>query len=186
MKFGPKITEQFCEELKKVPNIRYACKKLGIDRSTFYRWIMKHFVFHQRIIDALSIGREGINDAAESVIITGVQNGDVKCSTYWLGHNHERYVPVERVRYLQHLDKSDIEFMNKPIPNESMFEALFDHYFQVEEIMGIDRAKDNMTPLVNLVCREDPALIDIFFASYEEWKTAKLDREDKTKKVTKF
>jgi hypothetical protein len=69
MKYGPKITNEICEELIKTPNIRYVSKKMGIDHSTFYRWMSHHHTFFKVVTSYLEIGRDRMNDVAEGVIM---------------------------------------------------------------------------------------------------------------------
>jgi hypothetical protein len=179
MKYSEDLVAKFCEELKKVPNIKHVCKKLGIDRSTFYRWRIRHHFFEKAITDALYIGRESINDSAESVIINGVQNGDMKCATYWLSHNHERYIAVERVPYHQHLEKTDRIFLQEPTPENSEFDQLFKYHFMVQDMYGEKRANEKVRNIVEYFCHEDPELIDIYFATYAEYAKKRIEMTEK-------
>lgn len=179
MRYSAKLMTEICDELKKIPNIKYVCRKFNINRSTFYRWRVRHHTFEQNITEALCIGRESINDSAESVIITGVQDGDVKCATYWLSHNHERYVAVERVPYLEHLNRNDRKFVKEPIPDDSVFDHLAKYLYILEDIRGEDVARKEFIPLVEWVCHEDSKLIDIFYSTYAEYKQRQDNKTDK-------
>jgi len=183
MRYGPNIVKQMTEELQKVPNVRYVCKKLGIHHSTFYRWMGAHFTFHQSVETALTLGRKTINDAAESVIITGVQNGDYRSATYWLSHNHERYISVDRVQYYQYLDRHDLEFIQKDVPRESIFDAMFKYYFLLEDKYSREQAKKIIDPFVDVVSHEDNELKKVFYAAYDEWKENRISYTEKQLKV---
>lgn len=169
MKYSNNLVAKFCEELKKVPNIKYVCKKLGINRCTFYRWRTQHHFFEKSITDAMFIGRESINDSAESVIINGVQNGDMKCATYWLSHNHDRYIAVERVPYHQYLHKQDVEFLKQKTPNDYLFDLMFEHHYMMEDQEGKEVAYSKIKGMVESLCRDDKELIDIYYATYAEY-----------------
>ncbi len=183
MKYSNKIIEDICEELKKVPNIKYVCKKLGLDRSTFYRWRMRHHFFEQSITDAMYIGRYSINESAESIIINGVQNGDTKCATYWLSHNHERYIAVERVKYHEHLDDIDREFLKSGAPKDALFDHLHSHLYLLEDTYGKEKAKDLIMDLVEAMSAEDPELQQLFFSTYEEYSRKRTEKVRKGLKI---
>lgn len=134
----------------------------------------------------MAIGREGINDAAESVIINGVQNADIKCAIYWLSHNHERYLPEERVRYFQYLDNELAKSLEKPIPPDSRFELLFDYYLLLETTKGEEFAKNRIEPFVEAFLPEDPKIRKIFYQAYSEWKTNKLEREQRFDEIRPY
>lgn len=169
MKYSNNLVAKFCEELKKVPNIKYVCKKLGINRCTFYRWRTQHHFFEKSITDALFIGRESINDSAESVIINGVQNGDMKCATYWLSHNHDRYIAVERVPYHQYLHRQDVEFLKQKAPDDYLFDSMFKYHFMIEDQHGKKVAHELTKYIIERICGDDQELIDIYHATYAEY-----------------
>lgn len=178
MRYGPKIVDQILEELRKVPNIRYVCGKVGIDHSTFYRWMDDHFKFHQMVELALYLGRQKMNDAAESVIVTGIQNNDYRSATYWLSHNDERYIGVERVRYHQYLEKHRLEFLHRRNEGDHMIEAMFGHFWMLEQTLEPDIASQEMAILASAFCYQDSEQIRRFRDEYLRWKANK----DQTKK----
>ncbi len=179
MKYEQDIVKQITEELQKIPNIRYVCNKFGIHHSTYYRWVVLHFKFHQAVVGALAIGREQMNDAAESVIISGIQNGDIKAAIHYLSHNHERYIRTERVRYYQYLDKENLKFMKKEIPDESQFENLLKYYMLLEDVYPKKKAKTIIDPLIKITCHGDEELETIFYSVYEESKKSKTSYAEK-------
>ncbi len=183
MKYDDNLVGKICEELKKVPNIKYVAKKVGIDRSTLYRWRLRHHLFDKEMTDAIAIGRESINDSAESVIINGVQNGDIKCATYWLSHNHERYIAVERVSHHRQLEKEDIEFVRRPIPEDANFDKAFDYYFSLESMHGEKIALKKVKVIVDFLCHDDKNLIDIFYAALAEFKKKINNYDEKVRKA---
>lgn len=175
MRFGPRITQEICEEFIKTPNIRYVCKKIGIDHSTFYRWLSKHHSFYQLVMGALAMGRDRMNDAAEGVIISGIQRNEFKSAKYWLAHNDPRYATSKQAEYLKGVNNNYIKILNEPTPdnNESTFQTFFETYETMQEVFGIEKAKDRIGKLVKIFCHGDTDLEKIFYASYFEWKTEK-------------
>jgi len=179
MKYEQDIIKKITDELQKIPNVRYVCNKFGIHHSTYYRWVVLHFKFHQAVVGSLAIGREQMNDAAESVIINGIQNGDIKAAIHYLSHNHERYIRTERVRYYQYLDKENLKFMKKEIPDESQFENLLKYYMLLEDVYAKKKAKTIIDPLIKITCHEDTELEDIFHSVYEEYRKSKTSYDEK-------
>lgn len=82
------------EFLAETPIVTFACKKVGLDRTTYYRWRKDDKDFRDQADKFLSIGRMRINDMAESVIIKKINADDTRCSIFWLAHNDPRYKPV--------------------------------------------------------------------------------------------
>ena len=79
------------EQLKKTPIIQIACQKIGVGRTTYYRWKNLDQDFAQMAEEALSEGFGFINDMAESKIIAAIQNDNLTAAMYWLNHRHLTY-----------------------------------------------------------------------------------------------
>lgn len=98
-----KQKELIVEQLNKIPIIQIACEKLGVARSTIYRWRDEDSKFDSKLIEALNKGKSIINDMAESKLIGGIQNNNMTAIIYWLKHNHKTYgerkpkFPVENI-----------------------------------------------------------------------------------------
>ena len=60
-------------------NISYACKSVGISRSTFYTW-MKDEEFENEFIEI----KEGLKDYAESKLVAQVKSGNMTAIIYYL------------------------------------------------------------------------------------------------------
>jgi len=78
-------------ELRKNSVMTVACQKAGIPRSTVYRWMNDDPEFMNLIEQAVSEGRETINDMAESVVIKKVREENLNAAKYWLSHNKSQY-----------------------------------------------------------------------------------------------
>lgn len=172
---GDRIMEQICEELIKTPNVRHVCKKVGIDHSTFYRWIATHHEFSKSVTYALSTGRDNMNDAGEAVIIAGIQKGDLKSALIWLKHNSPRYSGSMQRQYLKERAGMILEILGEAEtkdPREMSFDHCFDIYYKLESIFGPEEGRRRVDALVKYVIGEDLKLEPLFYNAYSEWKTS--------------
>lgn len=79
------------EQLKKIPIIQVACEKIGISRSTYYRWREADKEFALKADKYIREGVEFINDMAESQLISSIRNQNLTAVMYWLNHRHSAY-----------------------------------------------------------------------------------------------
>lgn len=86
-----KSKEVLLEQLNKTPIVQIACEKIGVARSTYYRWIEDDKEFDNKIKEAIRKGKSLINDMAESKLISAIQNGNTTAIIYWLKNNHKGY-----------------------------------------------------------------------------------------------
>lgn len=87
-----RIKKQIIEELENVPIPFVVCRKLGVSKATFYRWLGDDIDFKTSIDKATERGRSNINELAESKLIQKLDNGENWAISYWLGNNSERYI----------------------------------------------------------------------------------------------
>lgn len=182
MRYGDDITKRIVKELEVIPNVRYVCNKVGIDHSTFYRWIMRHPTFNKKVLMALFVGREAINGSAETVIIKGVQRGEHKSATFWLSHNDSRYMQKEKGKHYSSLLNRDSDIVSKPVEKGHNFETMFSIIYDLEKNFEADIAYHIFEPFIKVFCNDEQNLIDIFNASYQEWKID-FEKEEKAKKL---
>ena len=88
--------------LSETPIVTLACKKVGLNPCTYYRWYKSDQDFKRRADEILSIGRLAINDMAEGSIIKEIKDGNMRANIFWLQHNDPRYRPV-RTTYVEPL-----------------------------------------------------------------------------------
>jgi len=126
-----KQKELIIEQLKKVPVIQIVCEKVGVGRSTFYRWRKDDPVFCDAIEHAIFMGVELINDLAESQLLAGIRDQNMTAIIFWLKNRHRAYrtrveldanVSIER----KLTDEEQISirkalYLAKLIPNEDEF-----------------------------------------------------------------
>ena len=85
-----KTKNDLLTELEKNGNVSLSCAKIGMDKSTFYRWL-KNKAFKKRAELAIDHGRETNCDIAESSLIVQVKKGRMDAIKYLLSHNSPRY-----------------------------------------------------------------------------------------------
>ena len=84
--------KQFIRQIREVPIISSVCQKIGISRQTFYRWLEEDEEFKEAVDNAKKIGRDSINDLAESSLINNIKQGNTTATKYWLSNNHGNYI----------------------------------------------------------------------------------------------
>lgn len=106
MKKRNKNQKKLLSELRGNPLIERACKKVGIARSTFYRWCGVDPAFKEEAEAAVAAGRDKMNDFAESKLLEAINTGNMQGIRYWLDHNSKRYAGVttaelKRLRFFE-------------------------------------------------------------------------------------
>jgi hypothetical protein len=108
----PNDKTKFLSELADLPNVSVICRRMGIARSTIYRWREEDAKFAKMMDKSISHGREGVCDLAEGVVVGRMKKGDLNAAKYWLDNNDKRYYkprrpvaappmrgPIQTVRY---------------------------------------------------------------------------------------
>ncbi len=99
---------QLIQILMETPMVNLACKKVGIGRATYYRWIKDNPRFKKEVNRALEYGRSYWNEIAESGLLKNIKNGDMSAIKYFLSNNDKRYTPKRSI-YVPALDIKDVE-----------------------------------------------------------------------------
>lgn len=86
-----KMTQQFLDELRKVPIIQVACEKTGISRNSVYRWRRDDKKFATQMDDAMADGVAFVNDMSESQLLTLIKEKNWPAISFWLKHRNENY-----------------------------------------------------------------------------------------------
>ncbi len=79
------------QQLKKTPIVQVACEKVGIGRTTYYRWHKEDKEFAEAADTALSEGSSLINDMAESQLVSAIKDKNLTAIIFWLKHHHKAY-----------------------------------------------------------------------------------------------
>ncbi len=83
--------ERLLEQLQKTPIVEAACKKIGLPRSTYYRWRKDDEDFADACDETIEISISRINDLAESQLINAIKEQNMSAITFWLKHHHSGY-----------------------------------------------------------------------------------------------
>ena len=79
------------QTFKQMPIIEIACRKCGINRSTYYRWMEDDKDFREEAVYATSEGEEFISDKSETQLIALVGEKSIGAIKYWLSHHRSKY-----------------------------------------------------------------------------------------------
>lgn len=171
MKYSPDLVDRIVKALEEVPNIRHVFNKLGINRSTFYRWYTIHHEFRERVTFALYKGRGNITDLAEGNIVRKIKEGDVQTSRFWLSHNEPRYMTEEKHMHYSRLIQHESKLSEKDaFKEDDKFQTFFESYVVLKNIRGEVYAKEFMNLILRKVTDGNEQLIDIFYATCEAWE----------------
>lgn len=117
------------ENLKQVPIISVACQKLGIGRSSFYRWKIEDKLFSKEADKALREGRQLINDLAESQLISAIKEQNMTGIIYWLRNNHPGY--ADRIELTHKTEREELSPEQKELVKKAI---ALTHGNKLEEI----------------------------------------------------
>jgi hypothetical protein len=79
------------EQFKKIPIVQIACEKVGVARSSYYRWRKDDPEFAEKADQALVGGRMLINELAESQLVSLIQERNLGAIRFWLSCNDKNY-----------------------------------------------------------------------------------------------
>lgn len=86
-----RMTQQFFDELRKVPIVQVACEKTGVSRNSVYRWRRDDKKFATQMDDAMADGVAFVNDMSESQLLTLIKEKNWSAISFWLKHRNENY-----------------------------------------------------------------------------------------------
>ncbi|MFA5030830.1 MAG: hypothetical protein WC495_04535 [Patescibacteria group bacterium] len=79
------------EQLRKIPIIHVVAEKVGVSRSTIYRWKDESEQFRKDFEVALREGEEFISDMAESQLINLMKDKHWPSIRFWLERRSEKF-----------------------------------------------------------------------------------------------
>lgn len=110
--------QKLLENLKQVPIISVACQKLGMGRSSVYRWKTEDRFFSQEFDKALQEGKQLINDLAESQLINAIKDQNMTGIIYWLRNNNPNY--TDRVELMHKTEKEELSPEQKELVKKAI------------------------------------------------------------------
>lgn len=86
-----RVKDLFLEQLKKVPNIQVACEKVGVARSTVYKWRDEDPEFKAAMEQALAEGEAMLNDLGENQLYSLMLERHYPAIQFWLRHRNPKF-----------------------------------------------------------------------------------------------
>jgi len=74
----------FLDQIRKIPIIQVACEKVGVARSSVYRWRDEDEEFRKILEEALAEGEALINEMSESQLISLIREKNWQAISFWL------------------------------------------------------------------------------------------------------
>lgn len=140
MRRTQKVVDKLLAELERTGIPLTACSKVGIARSTYYRWRQEDIVFKVQTDEAIQIGRENITDLAESKLVKNIGDGNQRAIEFQLRHNDNRY------RYFNQLEFAKVLESKKQEETEtSPLQTFIDIIFDTREITILEEYSSKIT-----------------------------------------
>lgn len=130
MRKTQKLVDKLVAELERTGIPLTACSKVGVSRSTYYRWRQENIVFKLQTDEAIQIGRENITDLAESKLVKNIGDGNQRAIEFQLRHNDSRYRYFSQQEFVKVLESRS----NDEKPEISVMQNVLDVLFDTTEI----------------------------------------------------
>lgn len=110
------LKKQILERLTKNFTISSACRATGIDRKTFYRWILEDAEFKREAYENIQESKKDVTDMAYTQIVHLINNGNLTAAMYWLNNvdpeinDKKIYITDEEIKELSSLLYNPISF----------------------------------------------------------------------------
>lgn len=86
-----KTKNNLLQELEKSGNVYFSCHKIGINRSTYYRWFQDDKVFRKNAVWAIRQGKANNCDIAVQALMIKIKEKDMRAIEFYLKHNDSTY-----------------------------------------------------------------------------------------------
>ena len=130
MRKTQKLVDKLLAELERTGIPLTACSKVGVGRSTYYRWRQESITFKLQTDEAIQIGRENITDLAESKLVKNIGDGNQRAIEFQLRHNDPRYRYFSQLEFAKVLESRS----NDEKPEISVMQTVLDVLFDSAEI----------------------------------------------------
>lgn len=169
------LKKKLLEALQSNPIIAHACKKIGVGRSTFYRWLKEDSVFNKAKKYSQKIGLSIICDAAESKVLYLMNNGkdetSLKAAKLILYTYHPYYKKMsEGSNYQKQMMKDEINKLKSELDNSIddhikalnvMFEISKNNKTGMGDISEIEQQLNNIQKRLGFISKNETPQIDI-------------------------
>ncbi|MFZ2206682.1 MAG: helix-turn-helix domain-containing protein [Microgenomates group bacterium] len=103
------LKKQILERLTKNFTISSACRAIGIDRKTFYRWILEDAEFKREAYENIQESKKDVTDMAYTQLVHLINSGNLTAAMYWLNNvdpeinDKKIYITDEEIKELSSL-----------------------------------------------------------------------------------
>lgn len=108
--------KKLIEELEKNPVIEHACRRAGIARASYYRWLTRNKKFAGAAEKALEKGVSLINDLGRAQIILMMKDGNLTAIKFWLTHRDSAF--SKKFQVMKHSELNDRKLDNGKLTPE--------------------------------------------------------------------
>lgn len=128
-----------------------ACKKVGISRATFYRWMESNLDFRIEVEKATKSGQGNMVDGAEVALYSLVREKKISAIKYFLEHNSDRYKPLRDSPPIPEINIDDLELYSEAMDmiktTRQLPDKMEEEMFSVYKRMGFidDEGKPTLT-----------------------------------------
>lgn len=157
MRRTQKTVEKLLTELERTGIPLTACSKVGVGRSTYYRWRQENTTFKLMTDEAIRIGRENITDLAESKLVKNISDGNQRAIEFQLRHNDSRYRYFNQLEFVKMLESQPEEPETSRL--QTFIEVIFDsmEFTIVEEYSSKSRDEYTME-VVEVAARKSQSI----------------------------
>jgi len=118
-----KTKNNLLQELEKSGNVYFSCHKIGINRSTYYRWFQDDKVFRKNAVWAIRQGRANNCDIAIQALMIKIKEKDMRAIEFYLKHNDSTYKTKRNSNVIiLHKKESPLTVDLKKVPVEKTIE----------------------------------------------------------------
>jgi hypothetical protein len=115
-----RIKTLFLEQIRKIPIIQVACEKVGVARSSVYRWKEEDKEFNKALEEALAEGEALINEMGESQLISLIREKNWQAISFWLRKRSPRFRDRVEVTGNIELPKDELTLEQQTIVTEAL------------------------------------------------------------------
>jgi hypothetical protein len=94
-----KKKNEFLDQLRKVPIVQVACEKIGLSRTSIYRWREEDEEFRKEMEKAIADGEAFVNDMSESQLLTLIKEKNWAAISFWLRYHHPAYANTIKIKH---------------------------------------------------------------------------------------
>jgi len=88
-----KQQEEVLQSLRESGNVSFVCKKAGLSRETYYRWVKEDEDFSLQADKAIANGKSYVNDLAHNQLMRSISEGYFPAIKFQLSNCHDDYHP---------------------------------------------------------------------------------------------